>query len=209
MFQLALQLLRKSRDFPGFIMDHLRSDHNMSQKLSVIRIIIHGKRAEFFGLADIMKHGCCDQQVFIENGICTAVITAELHYTQSMLQKSTDKSMMHGFCSGIPLECPDKCLIFRKKAVQKTGKINILHPAYEIQKLAIHGLHAFITDRKIISGLVFSLRCLAGPLDAHLQRSLEAGHISHNIHVVQGIKIINPQRIRVPDLCVYRACLVL
>ena len=47
-------------------MEHLRSNHNMAQQLSVIGIIIHRKCRNFFRLSDIMKDCCGQKQVAVQ-----------------------------------------------------------------------------------------------------------------------------------------------
>ena len=79
-FHFTFQLFRKSRDLSGLVVDHLRSYHNMAQKLAVIRIIVFRKRTQFPGLSNIMEHRSCDQKILIQDRISPAVILAEFHH---------------------------------------------------------------------------------------------------------------------------------
>ena len=73
----------------------------------------------------------------------------------------------------------------------------------------VHLLHVTLADRQIIRRTVFALMGLPHPLHIQLQRALEAGSLRHNVNIIQGVKVIDPLRIGIPDLGVHHACLIL
>ena len=60
---------------------YLGTDDDMSEKLSVIRIIIGRECRKFLCLSDIMEHRCCQKKIAVDQRILFAEIVAHLHDT--------------------------------------------------------------------------------------------------------------------------------
>ena len=117
--------------------------------------------------------------------------------------------MMYGLGRRMSLKYLHKFLIFYKKLLQKLGKIRILHTVDKLSQLALHIIHTVLTGRKIICWIILLFSCLACSLDIQLHGACKACHISHDLNVIKSIKIINSQRIGIPDLTIDHTCFIL
>ena len=62
-------------------MHHLGTDHNVSQKLTVIGIIVHRKSGYFSRFSDIMHDRCRDQKIAVQHTVGFDIILAKPCYT--------------------------------------------------------------------------------------------------------------------------------
>ena len=76
-------------------------------------------------------------------------------------------------------------------------------------QLMVHLLNIPLADRQIVRRIVLAFPGLPHPLHIQLQSALEAGGLRHNVDIVQSLKIIDPLRVRIPDLRVHHTGLVL
>ena len=126
-----------------------------------------------------------------------------------MFHQPADKAVMYGLGCGMTFKHLHKFLIFHKKLLQKLGKIRILHTVDQVAQLALHIVHTVLTGRKIICRIILPFSCLACSLDIQLHGACKACHISHDLNVIQRIKLINSQRIGIPDLTIDHTCFIL
>ena len=156
-----------------------------------------------------MKKSGCDQKITIQKRIGICHVITETCHSKGVLHQSADKSMMYGLGCGMSFKHFHKFLIFHKKLLQKLGKIRILHTVDQVAQLALHIVHTVLTGRKIICRIILPFSCLACSLNVQLHGTCKTCHISHDLNVIQGIKIIDPQRIWVPDLTIDHTCFIL
>ena len=135
-----------------------------------------------------MKQGRRQKQIFFEVRILFCVIITQLYDTKRMLEKSAHEAVVHGLCSGMMFKCIDKRFIFDKVHSDELLQIWIFYLLHQLHQFLIHLIKVAVTDRKIICRNIFTLICLARPLDAHLQGALKICHITGNKDVIQCLK---------------------
>ena len=72
-----------------------------------------------------------------------------------------------------------------------------------------HLIDILLADRQIISRIILSLLTTAQTLYIDLVCALERCYLTINLDIIQCIIITDPHTVRIPDLCVDRACFVL
>ena len=97
--QFVRELHREIRDRAHCLSNHLHSDHDMPDELTLVRIIIVRERGQFSCLTDIMAHRRGKKQVPVQDRICSGKIFAHAEDAQRMLQKSSREPMVHRLCS--------------------------------------------------------------------------------------------------------------
>ena len=102
-----------------------------------------------------------------------------------------------------------KFLILHKQLLQKGIQIPILHGTNHSRQLCVHIIRAVLTYRKVICRIVFALACLAHALDIQLHGTCKASHISHDLNIIQCIKIVDSKGIGIPDLAVHHSGFIL
>ena len=181
----------------------------MANQLSLVRIVVAGKKGQFTDFADIMQDSRGDQQVPVQDRVSLTVIMTEVGYAQGMLQQAAHKSMMNGFGRGGLFECVDKSRILYKKHLQQFPQAVIFDGTDIFQDLRVHLVNVLVGDRQIILRPVFPVPALAQPADIQLEPSLERSDIPDDMDIIQLFKIIDAHAAGLPDLGVQGSCLVL
>jgi len=200
-FQLCFQCLRKTRNFFRMVMNHFRTDGDMTEELPVISIFIQREIRKFLRFSDIMKHGRRNQKITVNRRIFPGQIIAELCNGKRMLQKSSDETVMHALCRRMLAERFRKFLI-SEKAVEQLMQIGILYAVLQDHEFLEHGLGIFLGDRKIIRRDVFAFIRLAHLLQGSLQAAVERIHDSRNIDIIKDFEFSDSFRRRIPDFCI-------
>ncbi len=124
--QFQRQHRRKVRNRFQLLINHLDTDHNVADKLTLLRIIIPRKRGQFARLADVVKHRRRDQQILLQRRVQTAVRITQLCHIETVLQQSADESMVHRLgCRGAP-ECRGKIGVLEKERLQQRFHVRLL-----------------------------------------------------------------------------------
>ena len=79
--QLTLQLFRESRHRVDPLFYHLGADDDVTEKLSVICVVILRERGKFFCLSDIMEHRCRQEQVAVQHRVLFTEVIAHFYNT--------------------------------------------------------------------------------------------------------------------------------
>ena len=77
MCQLCGELSRKAFDLPGAFADDLGADHDVSEQLAFVGILIGRKGGKLRELSDVMKDRSGDQQVPVHKGIMFCDVIAD------------------------------------------------------------------------------------------------------------------------------------
>ena len=180
----------------------------MSEKLSVIRIVICREVGDLFQFPHIMECSCREQQITVQVCILTAVIITQLHHREGMLTQSAHKAVVNGLGRGMLAEGTLECGILEILVNQYPEPL-VLHGSQNLCELRVHGLDIFFTDRKIVFRQI--LTCTRDPdsLDVQLQVILETGDLADHIDIIQRSEFLYSRGIRIPDLAVDRSGLVL
>ena len=125
-----------------------------------------------------------------------------------MFQKSSHKAVMHALCSGTEFEYLGKFFV-AEIHIQHTIEIRILHRIHKAHKLSVHFLDIVGRYRQIIRGIIFSFVHPAHTLDIQLQCSGKGYDISHYLHVIHIVKIIDTVGIGIPDFSVQHSRFIL
>ena len=117
--------------------------------------------------------------------------------------------MMYRLCRGGLLKRFEEIRILHEESLQHTVQIGILNAADEFQKLLRHLRNPEFADGKIICWGILALSAFAHALYIDLQCALKAGHITIYFYVIHTVKVFDPRVVRIPDLGIYGASLIL
>ena len=88
----------------------------VTEKLSVICVVILRERGKFFCLSDIMEHSRSQKKISVQHRILLAEIIAHFDDADRMLQKTADKAVMNALGCRMKAELLHKIGVIYKKS---------------------------------------------------------------------------------------------
>ena len=141
----------------------------MSQKLTVIRVLIHRKVGELLRLPDIMEHRDRDQKVTIDRRIITCDEITDLCDGKCVFQKTAHETVVDCLGCRVPGKNLQELLVFNKKALQQSAQIRLLYGACIGKQFIVHDFPVLLGDRQIIRRNILARVCLADLLQGGLK----------------------------------------
>ena len=99
----------KSRYFLNLLSDLFRSHKDVSQKLTIVSVIVHREIRNLIYLCKVVENRCGQQKITIQYRIIRRHKITQSGYCQCVLQQSAHEAVMHCFRCGMYLELLDKC----------------------------------------------------------------------------------------------------
>ena len=191
MNKFIFQFWREIRNLCSRIFHAACANVNVTEKLAVIRVVIHWKIRNFLNFSHVVKQRRCDEQISVNHWIMLRKILAHVRDAERMLQKSAHESMMNTLRCRMFLKCIDKLFIFHKIHFQNFSQIFVLHTCHIFQNAAKHFSDIFVRARHIIRRVIFALVADADAGNVHLQISLKTCHHSFAVNIIHRLKISN------------------
>ena len=207
--ELCSEGLREVRNLLRRVDHSLIADHDMTDQLSDIAVIVAREGGQLLYLSDVVAERRGDQKVTVQIRVMLRIEIADGCDRQGMLCETTDVAVVYGLRGRVLHELLMEAFVLEEDHVEQLVQVRILHRLDHLLQFLIHLRDRTTGYRKIILRVEGAFLRHAEALDAQLVAAIINGDIALDIDVVEHIELCDARGVWLPYLRIHLAGAIL